>query len=367
MKMSFEDLTKSQPCFFPGANSSNGFFNGFDWLYKPKNADRFFILKGGPGTGKSTLMKRIALAMHRLGQPCELYYCASDPNSLDAVRFPAIGAAVADGTAPHVLEPRYLGVSERIVNLGEFLDDRRLQTQKDALIPLYEQNKNLHQRASRYLAAAGRLLDDSFAADCEMIDMEKVEETAERFANQVLPTIGEDGSEIRRFLSGNTPKGIVFLEDTIPYYVNKIYAIDDEYSGASSVMLSVLRQIALQRGHKVISCFCALHPNRTIDHLIIPTADVAFCTTNGYLPITVDTERRIHASRFRNQVAYGRIKQRLRFNRRACEELLDGAAGLLLKAKELHDQLESYYISAMDFSGMEQLADKIVNDLSERI
>ena len=62
MLENFEELRERSPEFFAGANSADGFFSCFDDLYSPEKGDAFYILKGGPGTGKSTLMKRLALA-----------------------------------------------------------------------------------------------------------------------------------------------------------------------------------------------------------------------------------------------------------------------------------------------------------------
>ena len=42
--------------FFAGSNTPLGFYSFFDQIIDLMQAHRFFILKGGPGTGKSTLM-----------------------------------------------------------------------------------------------------------------------------------------------------------------------------------------------------------------------------------------------------------------------------------------------------------------------
>ena len=64
-----------------------------------------YLIKSGPGCGKSTLMKRLAQAAEQQGQPIEKIHCASDPDSLDGVVFLQKHAAILDATAPHVVEP----------------------------------------------------------------------------------------------------------------------------------------------------------------------------------------------------------------------------------------------------------------------
>ncbi len=83
---------------FPGSNTADGFFSFYDYIVNPR---RIFIIKGGPGVGKSTLMKNIGTRFNEKGYDIEYYYCSSDSNSLDGVVIPDLGVAVIDGTAPH--------------------------------------------------------------------------------------------------------------------------------------------------------------------------------------------------------------------------------------------------------------------------
>ena len=87
--------------YFLGANSPAGFYSLYSELLPPETANAIYILKGGPGCGKSTLMRRVAQAMEEKGASVEYIACSGDPDSLDAVVFPALNTAIVDGTAPH--------------------------------------------------------------------------------------------------------------------------------------------------------------------------------------------------------------------------------------------------------------------------
>lgn len=87
--------------FFLGANSPSGFYSLYDQMLDPDTARRVFLLKGGAGCGKSSLMKRSAAALEDLGEKVEYIHCSGDPDSLDAVIFPDLKAAIVDATAPH--------------------------------------------------------------------------------------------------------------------------------------------------------------------------------------------------------------------------------------------------------------------------
>lgn len=85
---------------FPGGNTAFGFHSFYDQIIEV-DAARIFIIKGGPGVGKSTFMKRIGEEMLKYGYDVEFHHCSSDNNSLDGVVIPSLNAALIDGTAPH--------------------------------------------------------------------------------------------------------------------------------------------------------------------------------------------------------------------------------------------------------------------------
>ena len=58
-------------------------------------------MKGGPGTGKSTFLKKIVNEASSRGFDTERYHCAFDPESLDMVIIRSLGVALFDSTAPH--------------------------------------------------------------------------------------------------------------------------------------------------------------------------------------------------------------------------------------------------------------------------
>ena len=90
--------------FFLGANSEEGFFSLYDQMLNGR-FDDLLILKGGPGCGKSTFMRRVGAAMERSGERVVYINCSGDPDSLDGAIFPDRNAAIVDGTSPHGMAP----------------------------------------------------------------------------------------------------------------------------------------------------------------------------------------------------------------------------------------------------------------------
>lgn len=110
--------------FFLGANSGRGFQSLFPQFCAPEQYHDLLVLKGGPGAGKSTMMKTIGAAMEEEGEAVEYLYCSGDPTSLDGVHFPRLRTAIVDGTAPHGTAP--LGHPAKKVSICKGLQDRLL-------------------------------------------------------------------------------------------------------------------------------------------------------------------------------------------------------------------------------------------------
>ncbi len=91
--------------FFLGANTPQGFVSRFDQLADPSAGWREYIIKGGPGTGKSTLMKRVAKAFEPESDRIEWIHCSSDVESLDGVIIHDQKISIADGTPPQENDP----------------------------------------------------------------------------------------------------------------------------------------------------------------------------------------------------------------------------------------------------------------------
>ena len=89
--------------YFLGGNTPSGFYSLYHQLSDPERFRALYIIKSGPGSGKSTLMRRVERHAQAAGLETEEVLCSGDPESLDAVIIPALGAAVVDGTAPHVV------------------------------------------------------------------------------------------------------------------------------------------------------------------------------------------------------------------------------------------------------------------------
>ena len=120
---------------YPGGNTPDGFYSYYNYILPQREAEKIFCIKGGPGTGKSTLMKNIAQHFIKKGEDVDLMWCSSDPSSLDGVLIRNRNIAVVDGTAPHVVDPKNPGAVDEIVNLGDHWDEDELKKYRGEISP----------------------------------------------------------------------------------------------------------------------------------------------------------------------------------------------------------------------------------------
>lgn len=346
--------------YFLGTNSPFGFEGFFDNL----NGKNFcYILKGGPGTGKSTLMKQIAKEMQSRGESVQFVHCSSDPDSLDAIVLKNKKICIADGTAPHIIEPVYPGVTECIVNLGEGWNSANLRKNRKAIIETAKENRAAHKTCVRFLKGAEVMIADSRRIQKSLIDEEKLNAYTQRLANRLLKKKKEHikGSEQKLFLSAVTPKGIVFFGNTVRVMAEEIIVIDDSIGEVSAVITDKIRLKALDSGYDVISAFCPMNPKGVPEHIIIPECSLAF--VRSHCACRFEGTRTIHAKRFIDNDGLKQYRQRFAFNRKVRDELIVQAISALKSAKQIHDKIEGYYVPNMDFEKVKEKQEAILREL----
>lgn len=147
--------------FFAARNSHSGFQSLFDEIFNPRDYTRLFILKGGPGTGKSTFMRGLVSFANENGIDATAVLCSSDPSSLDGVIMKKSGkqVAVIDGTAPHCKDPNFPGAIDEIINLGEGFDTGALEAKRDDILTLSESKGREYKSAYSALKSAKGVFD----------------------------------------------------------------------------------------------------------------------------------------------------------------------------------------------------------------
>ncbi len=118
-----------------------------------------YLLKGRPGTGKSTLLRKLAAASAERGLDTEVYSCAFDANSLDMIIWPELDVCLFDSTAPHLYEPsrpndEVIDMYAACVSPGT---DQEFEKELEDITQRY---KKAIQSGTDHLAQAKRRLDE---------------------------------------------------------------------------------------------------------------------------------------------------------------------------------------------------------------
>ena len=338
--------------FFLGANSNMDFVSYFQQLQEQSDSMQLLILKGGPGSGKSSLMKRVLSYAEEKGHNLEIIPCASDPQSLDAVIDKTANFALMDGTAPHTQDPFLPGALHHIMYTGDLWDCEQLNKNKDEIASVSARISDYHKAAGAYIKASSILLQENRRYSAKQINRT----TASKFINQALNVIGEGGSgrEVKRLLSAVTVGEIKNFSRTVEALADKIYIIEDKWGSAANYILKTILSHARMKGAQIIHCPCSIMPEKT-DHIIFPEIRTAFCTQS--MGIIFPNGERISQDTFYTQMSDVSLMEK-RFSQAGT--LLDNACAMVKKAKLLHDDLEAFYVKAMDFSKTDALFENIL-------
>ena len=349
-------------CYFLGGTSPNGFKTRFGDIVFDTDY-RTYIIKGGPGTGKSSLMKRLANAFPNAEK--EFYYCSSDPNSLDAVVFTQSRIAFVDGTAPHTFDPEFPGAVQQIVDLGSCWNSKMLQKNKPEIISATADYLHHHGICRRYVTALSAVAEDTMQVGKLALDENKLDGFTERLAKKILPKKqgSEEGIIMYRQLSALTPKGYI---TNVPENYD-IYLLNDNLYYGSEKFLRKLAEIAVSKGYDVcVSLITVLNGSR-FEHIFIPEVGIAFLTATPINELNIDEKRPVNFKRFYDKNIIRQRKLRIKFNESAVKELRDEAVGALVNAKSDHDKLEAYYIKNVDFDKVDVIVQNLEKELSATV
>lgn len=351
------------PAYFLGANSPAGFYSLYSELISPKDARAIYLLKGGPGCGKSTLMRRVADAAREAGLAVEIILCSGDPDSLDAVLLPELGVAVADATAPHVMEPKFPGVVERYVNLGDCCDHNALQPLREEIMACMVGYPECYSRAYRCLDASFELIEDIRSTLLTPQLRQRLSRRARGILRRELKSkkTEEKGRVKQRFLSAVTHTGCLCLFETAQLQCPRVYVLQDSYALGHDLLAQLLTG-AVEGGYDTVACPDPLSPDR-LQHLLIPEMGLAFLSSTPSLPYTGEYFRRIRLDNVADTALVRGSRSRLRFALNISSALKEEAVSSLAQAKRLHDELEALYNPHVNFDRVNEMADGIIEEI----
>lgn len=350
---------KIRKCFF-GCNTAYGFHSFFDPFAELDDA-KILIVKGGPGTGKSTFIRSIAEIMMEKSYNIELQFCSLDCNSLDAVMIPSIKVGVVAGTGHHVLDPRNPGAIDEIINLGSYWDEDAIRLHGKEIVSINKKIDRIFRKVYNYLRAANLIKNNIEDIYSEAQCFSELNKIADDISSEILKEKDNaDGiaKERHLFVSSITPDGYINYIDTIIDENTKIYVIVGEYGTGKSTTLNRIADMAKMRGLSV-EYYHSPVDYKKIEHLFLPKLNILI-TSENYIShnncvVTYNLNDYLNKDLLNN---YEVSNEKEKY-----EEMIHEAIRNLQEAKKLHIELENYYTPHMNFDGVDKCREMVLQKI----
>ncbi|MFA7636890.1 MAG: hypothetical protein WCX81_03910 [Monoglobales bacterium] len=341
--------------YFLGGNTTQGFFSYYEFLADGEKFNKIYIVKGGPGTGKSTAMKKVGKWGEDHGFDVDYVHCSSDPFSLDGVIIKEVGIAMVDGTAPHVVDVVNAGAVESLLNMGDFWDENALRKSKAEIIQCNKEISEHFTKTYNFLGAAGCLYKNC----CIMPDKKSAVNVAmEIVAN--IPRAEKGAGKIRKLFSeAITPEGIISYADTL--VCEKQVVLKSEIYGGSGMITEILKTKLSEQGYDIEVFYSPLNPEGEIRNIVVPEIGLSVITTDM---MTIADEKRAMVIDV-DEMVNAKVDSDFLRNKILVMTLLQQAVRTLAGAKRLHDKLESYYIPNINFDAAEKKVDAVLAEIEK--
>lgn len=320
--------------YFLGNNTAYGFVGYYEETLK--SVDPVILLKGGPGTGKSSMLKKIAADARDKGYDVELWYCSGDPASLDGVYVKELNAAVVDATAPHATGADLPQIKDYIYDLAGSLSHEQLAPHRAEIEALLARKKAAFTLAYQHLRLAKCHLENVFELETPHIAEPDIRAYASVFAAGLrdgCDSLKRERGRRRLFVRAISPEGENCYYDHLRG--RKIYRVIGGES-AATVFLSELAGL-LPCGILTLN---PLEPS-VVEGILL--GDIAIVRDVGHMG--ADVYENVNLSVYEGETDKDAVKE----NENSMLVEIAFAKEKLNRAREAHLSAEKYFVAAMDF------------------
>ena len=347
------EIKEHSGTYFAAMNTAKGFRSYFYEIFG--DLPTLYIIKGGPGTGKSRLMRSFAESARAKSYSVEEFLCSSDPTSLDGVIIPELGIGVLDGTLPHSYELHIPGARENIIDLGQFWDSNILKNRHSEITALNESKTRLYASVYAYLNAISCY--DEMIRDMVQTALEEDKLSfAIKRAGYTLGNGNYEGAHKIRIRSSVSADGYITL-NTYASKATKRYSVLDVCGSAGQFMQRLLKETD-RRSNRAIVSYCPFRPTEP-DAIYYPEKDTVY-----YLGSETDyDEKTVNMKRFIDDKKLRPYKPRIRALNRLKEATVKELRTDYSSIRRLHTELERLYAESMDFKAKEKFTEEFINKI----
>lgn len=323
---------------FLGANTAEGFKSYFE--DRLKFCDKVYILKGGPGTGKSTLIKKVALQAKERGLDYELWYCSGDVKSLDGIYVKAKNTAIVDGTCPHAIEATLPVVKEKVVALGDFINEKKILPYGEEIARLCKEKSAHYVKAYRRLKCAKLCVDEINADFLPYVSMPKMTQICSALAYHVRKA-AKVTKQLSRAIS---PQGIVAFYDHLED--KQIILLKSECQAQTEIFFEKMAQMLCGYDAYMSPLGCGIEAMVVGRYAIVE--DCFDYEPQETVDLSVTLKKAVKADEYA-MTEY--------------ERQIGLAISELAAAREKHLAVEDYYVPAMNFEKVGKVTTNIIDEI----
>lgn len=344
--------------YFAAANSGQGFVSDYGTLFDTAGLGRLYLIKGGPGTGKSTLLRRAAAYAEGKRLTVRRYACSSDPDSLDGIMVGDGRLAMIDATPPHGRELELPGAADELIDLGQFWDSRRLSAHREEIRQYNQTKKAAYARAYQWLAAAAAVNRAMLAMLEDCLDLPKLRGEVRR---RLAELSSGEGMEIPARVSAIGMKGCVTLP-TMHRGAERAFILTETRGGGGLFLRELLQLVREKRADAEVARV-PLDP-AWAEGVFLPGLETAFLD-EGAAETPRPQDKLIRMSRFYRPAELRANRRELRQAVHSKEMLMEGASAAFGDARCAHFALEEIYADAMDYSALESFCAALIPRIFE--
>ncbi|CAG7643696.1 hypothetical protein PAESOLCIP111_04530 [Paenibacillus solanacearum] len=343
--------------------------HGAHFLYKSafQGLDKILVLTGPPGTGKSTIIRRLADSLTDRGQHVQCFHSPLRPDELDGMIATELKVGIVDRQACEWIIEDGPGATIEF-DFGAALDNRGVSTETLGMIDeLKGELIDAYSKAYESFATALRIHDEWEKFYIESMDFDKADQLTQELIQELYvghetgtPTVGR-----HLFFGAATPKGAFDFIQRLTASLNRRIFIKGRPGSGKSTLLKKLAAATEKQGIEVQVYHCGFDPN-SLDMLIFPKLSTAIFDSTApheYFPdrdgdeILDMYERTMSPGTDETYAAeIAAIKERY-------SAKMKEATSYLAVAEAIDSKIKSFYTAATNFSIVEELRLQVESEL----
>ena len=268
-----------------------------------------------------------------------------------------------------MVDPVTPGAVDEILNLGVALNSEYLEKNKSNILSISKEISQYFKRAYMYLDSSKGVHDDWTMLNNKAVDNVKSYKFTDTLKDKIFSSF-EDyentyGSERHLFSTAFTPDGIITFNEDLSKECENLYILKGGPGLNKSSILKSIGYEAQKRGYNVEYFHDPFIPER-IENIIIDELSTGLFTTNEI--------SRIHYSGLNYNMSdicsldvLQKNAPEIDFDKYQFDILNNKALSCISKSHTLHDELETYYIGAMNFDIVNKLYEETVSKIESYI